>query len=45
VLADGSRVGTLCVGDHRPRLLNERQLHELRRLAALVVGELQPEDA
>ena len=44
VLADGSRVGTLCVGDHRPRLLDEAQLHELRRLAALVVAELQPED-
>ncbi len=44
VLADGSRVGTLCVGDHRPRLLDEHQLHELRRLAALVVAELQPED-
>ena len=42
VLADGSRVGTLCVGDHRPRLLDEHQLDELRRLAALVVAELQP---
>ena len=43
VLADGSRVGTLCVGDHRPRLLDEHQLDELRRLAALVVAELQPD--
>jgi phosphoribosyl 1,2-cyclic phosphodiesterase len=41
VLGDGSRVGTLCVGDHRPRLLDEHQLDELRRLAALVVEELQ----
>ena len=41
VLADGSRVGTLCVGDHRPRLLDEDQLDELRRLAALVVTELE----
>ena len=40
-LADGSLVGTLCVADHRPRLLNDRQLDELRRLAALVVTELQ----
>lgn len=40
-LADGSRVGTLCVADHRPRLLNDRQLDELRRLAMLVVTELQ----
>lgn len=41
-LADGSRVGTLCVADHRPRLLDEQQLAELRRLAAVVVAELQP---
>jgi phosphoribosyl 1,2-cyclic phosphodiesterase len=41
VLDDGSRVGTLCVGDHRPRLLDEHQLDELRRLAALVVAELR----
>jgi GAF domain-containing protein len=40
-LADGSRVGTLCVADHRPRLLDDRQVEELCRLAALVVAELQ----
>lgn len=40
-LADGSRVGTLCVADHRPRLLDERQLDELRRLALVVAAELQ----
>jgi hypothetical protein len=34
-------VGTLCVGDHRPRLLDEHQLDELRQLAALVVAELE----
>jgi len=45
VLDDGSRVGTLCVGDHRPRLLDEHQLDELRRLATLVVAELQRSDA
>ena len=40
-LGDGSRVGTLCVADHRPRLLDDRQLEALRRLADLVVAELQ----
>lgn len=40
-LADGSRVGTLCVADHRPRLLDDQQLQELRRLADLVAAELQ----
>jgi len=41
VLDDGSKVGTLCVVDHRPRLLNEDQLDELRRTARAVVRELQ----
>ncbi len=40
-LADGSRVGTLCVADHRPRLLDTQQLEALCRLADLVVAELQ----
>jgi phosphoribosyl 1,2-cyclic phosphodiesterase len=40
-LADGSRVGTLCVADHRPRLLDDRQLTELRHLAEYVAAELQ----
>ena len=40
-LADGSRVGTLCVADRRPRLLDDRQLEALCDLAALVVAELQ----
>ena len=40
-LADGSRVGTLCVADHRPRLLDSQQLEALCRLADLVVAELQ----
>jgi GAF domain-containing protein len=40
-LADGSRVGTLCVADYRPRHLDDGQLETLRRVAALVVGELQ----
>jgi phosphoribosyl 1,2-cyclic phosphodiesterase/GAF domain-containing protein len=41
VLDDGSRVGTLCAVDHRPRLLDADQLDELRRLAREVVAELQ----
>ncbi len=40
-LADGSRVGTLCVADHRPRLLDDHQIEALCRLADLVVAELQ----
>jgi phosphoribosyl 1,2-cyclic phosphodiesterase/GAF domain-containing protein len=40
-LHDGSRVGTLCVADRRPRVLNDSQVAELKRLAALVVEELE----
>ena len=40
-LRDGSTVGTLCVADRRPRVLNVEQLRELRRLAAMVVDELE----
>jgi phosphoribosyl 1,2-cyclic phosphodiesterase/DNA-binding response OmpR family regulator len=39
-LADGSRVGTLCVADYRPRRLDESERAELRRVAALVSREL-----
>jgi ribonuclease BN (tRNA processing enzyme)/DNA-binding response OmpR family regulator len=42
-LADGSRVGTLCVADFRPRRLDDDQLDTLRRVAALVVHELEPD--
>jgi phosphoribosyl 1,2-cyclic phosphodiesterase len=41
ILDDGSRVGTLCVADHRPRHLDDDQLDALRRTAALVARELQ----
>ena len=41
VLADGSRVGTLCIGDVQPRVLSDEQLSELRRLADAVRGELE----
>jgi DNA-binding response OmpR family regulator len=40
-LEDGSRVGTLCVADYRPRRYDEVQLAALRRVAAQVVDELQ----
>jgi phosphoribosyl 1,2-cyclic phosphodiesterase/FixJ family two-component response regulator len=36
----GHRVGTLCLIDHRPRQLDEAQLHLLRDLADLVRQEL-----
>jgi GAF domain-containing protein len=41
VLSDGSKVGTLCVVDHRPRVLDDAQLDQLRRLGALVEAELE----
>lgn len=40
-LSDGTRAGTLCVIDYRPRLLAEEQLAELRRLGQLVTAELE----
>jgi phosphoribosyl 1,2-cyclic phosphodiesterase len=39
-LENGSRVGTLCIADHRPRLLDDAQLDALRRLADQVVTAL-----
>ena len=41
-LEDGSRVGTLCIADHRPRLLDDAQLDALRDLADHVVIALKP---
>jgi GAF domain-containing protein len=40
-LSNGLRAGTLCVVDHRPRVLDDDQLDELRRLAGLVTAELE----
>ncbi|MEM7286153.1 MAG: MBL fold metallo-hydrolase [Actinomycetota bacterium] len=40
-LSDGTVAGTLCVMDQRPRRLDEGQRAELRRLADLVVAELE----
>jgi phosphoribosyl 1,2-cyclic phosphodiesterase len=36
----GHCVGTLCIMDHRPRLLNEPQLERLRELGRMVEAEL-----
>ena len=38
--AGGHCVGTLCIMDHRPRLLNEPQLERLRELGRMVEAEL-----
>ena len=40
VLPDGARLGTLCVIDTQPRVLNEAQRGQLRDLAALAVQAL-----
>lgn len=39
--ADGSRIGTLCVVDHRPRRFTPDEVQSLRDLATLVEEELQ----
>ncbi|MGC3985866.1 MAG: diguanylate cyclase [Pseudorhodoferax sp.] len=41
VLADGARVGTLCVADHRPRALDEAQIETLQSLAAIAAQALE----
>ncbi len=41
-LENGSRVGTLCIADHRPRLLDDTELDALRHLADQVVTALSP---
>jgi phosphoribosyl 1,2-cyclic phosphodiesterase/GAF domain-containing protein len=40
-LADGTRVGALCILDHRPRMLDRSELDELRQLGKLVETELE----
>ena len=40
-LADGSRIGTLCIADHRPRHLNADEVEALRELAGQVVALLR----
>jgi GAF domain-containing protein len=41
VLDDGSRIGTLCIVDHRPRLLDATEVARLRELADEVAAMLQ----
>lgn len=41
-LENGSRVGTLCIADHRPRVLDATELAALRHLADQVVTALKP---
>jgi phosphoribosyl 1,2-cyclic phosphodiesterase len=39
-LSGGHRVGTLCIMDHRPRVLDESQVERLRELGRMVEAEL-----
>ena len=39
-VSGGQCVGTLCIMDHRPRVLNEPQLERLRELGRMVEAEL-----
>jgi GAF domain-containing protein len=39
-VAGGECVGTLCIMDHRPRVLNQPQLERLRELGRMVEAEL-----
>jgi ribonuclease BN (tRNA processing enzyme)/DNA-binding response OmpR family regulator len=41
VLADGTCVGTVCILDTRPRVLNEREIAVLKEFARLAVAELE----
>jgi phosphoribosyl 1,2-cyclic phosphodiesterase len=40
-LPDGHRVGTLCIMDHRPRVLDDDQVERLRDLGRMVEAELE----
>jgi len=42
---DGSRVGALCIVDHKPRNLSANQLKMLQDIARLVEEELEPAEA
>ena len=40
-LSDGTRAGTFCVLDHRPRMLDDDQVAELKHLAEMAAAELE----
>jgi GAF domain-containing protein len=40
-LENGHRMGTLCIMDHRPRLLDDDQIERLRQLGHMVEAELE----
>jgi phosphoribosyl 1,2-cyclic phosphodiesterase len=42
---EGAHVGTLCIMDHRPRVLDDEQLERLRQLGRMVEAELESSDA
>lgn len=41
VASDGQRIGTLCIGDNRPRHFSDVDVNRLRRLAAIASDELE----
>jgi GAF domain-containing protein len=42
--ANGHHLGTLCIMDHRPRVLDEDQIERLRQLGQMVEAELAAGD-
>ena len=40
-LSDGHRVGTLCIMDHRPRVLDDAQIERLEQLGRMVEADLE----
>jgi phosphoribosyl 1,2-cyclic phosphodiesterase len=43
-LADGHKVGTICIIDSRPRVLNDDEIERLRQLGQIVEAELESAD-
>ena len=42
---DGQHLGTLCIMDHRPRVLDDEQIERLRQLGRMVEAELEASPA